>query len=175
MARPDARSASRRKPFNAMNLIVGATGLVGGDICRRLTAQSETGARVGAANRRCLSYRRAARLGRRTGDGRPERPRFHPSRLRRRDGGALHGVLGTLAPAGRYHRWRGSRRTVAIDRGGQSRWRETFRVSFVSAHPRGFRLAARQTRSGAGADRERHDLHHSAPGLLHGGLAQSRR
>src|SRR5580700_5919485 len=38
MARPDAGSASRRESFKTMNLIVGATGLVGGEICRRLAA-----------------------------------------------------------------------------------------------------------------------------------------
>src|ERR1039457_4974824 len=41
MARPDAGSASRRESFDAMNLIVGATGLVGGEICRRLAAQQK--------------------------------------------------------------------------------------------------------------------------------------
>src|ERR1039458_6879215 len=41
MALPDAGSASRRESFDAMNLMVGATGLVGGEICRRLAAQQK--------------------------------------------------------------------------------------------------------------------------------------
>ena len=156
-----------------MNLIVGATGLVGGEICRRLSANNKP----------------VRALARPTGDAsRIDELRASGAEVVMGDlkdpasiEAACAGADAVLSTASSMLSRQSGDTIDGVDRIGQlqlggsreSRRRETFRVCFVFAHRGRFRLAARQARSGAGLDRERDDLHDSTPHFLHGNLVQS--
>ncbi len=136
-------------------LVIGATGLLGLEVCRRLRESGVAGASPDSADGGCAEARRAGAARRRARRRRSQGSGLPGARLRRRAVRHFDRIVHAHPPGRRLDRDRRPPRTARAGRCGARGRRRTFRVRVVPRQPADSVSADRRQARGRGGAEER--------------------
>ena len=157
-----------------MNLIVGATGLLGGEICRLLAGQGKAVRSLVRNTSNPEKVDAPGRPRRRGGARRPEGPLLTGGGLPWCERGRVDGVIDAVEAGRRFNRERRPARTAEPHRGCRGGWRQALRPDFISERRRRLSAAVRETCRRGSLAAKPHDVHDPSADIFHGGVAEPR-